>query len=123
MAKLSGYEKYIFATQLATTDKGLNNKLRLAFHAFNPNGIVKQYAKLGDRIYQLCDEDKINFGCCLAYPTHSTYTKHLVEATQLSQVSTSKVDHLINMVKNYDIPKVTKFLQEYDAGQHKKLVV
>lgn len=64
---MSAYEKFINASQNATSDNGLSIKYKLAFHLFNPNGLCAIKAKQDVEIQELVEAGTVPSGWFFAY--------------------------------------------------------
>lgn len=69
----SRYSTYMYVTQEATSDKGLDNNKQVAqFHYFNPNGLESRRIYNNNLISELIKEGVVKSGYSLAYGWRSS---------------------------------------------------
>ena len=91
-----GADQYEYAVNTANTDKGLNNRLRAAYHAFNPNGIVSDHLLVENEIGKLVDEGKLKSGHLTTMDNF--YHDDLIALTEKKRVGT---DELTTVIQRY----------------------
>jgi len=105
MAKLTW--KYI--TKEATSIDQMNRKDAIAFHWFNPNGLIAKSNKLVDELFIAVDEKRCKSGALLAY-NFDFARKEIAKLHKSSQPSWRQIRVWIEMT-SYSISELEKFLQ------------
>ncbi|MGR8917996.1 MAG: hypothetical protein ACU85V_00135 [Gammaproteobacteria bacterium] len=97
---MSKASRFTFIAEQATeVGSDWTNKEIVAFHYFNPNGLVARKRRVDDQIRDLVDAGAVPSGWHLAYGSLASYSRdRMIELWDLKRVNSIKLRTVIHML-------------------------
>ena len=98
-----------YVTQKAKNVAGMNNREKVRFHCFNPNGLCKEKRMLDQKISKLVDKKIVKSGWIIAYGSFDDFCYNgLMDLLEFKKVNSRKLAVAIKMLQERNEKVKTK---------------